>query len=84
MQHLLWVVSEDNFRTHVHNIRHHIRKYERSTPNESEAARTARAQLLAKYQECCKDHRTRWLANLYKVKLLNIIKVYLVFLLNKL
>jgi hypothetical protein len=45
MRHLLWAVSEDNFRTHLHNIRHYIRKYEQPAPGESEAARTARAQL---------------------------------------
>ncbi len=64
IQYLLWVISEENFQVHLHNIRHYIRTYERVPAGESVADRISRVADLARFVALFDDHKRRWIQSI--------------------
>jgi hypothetical protein len=64
IQYLLWVISEENFKAHLHNIRHYIRTYEQVPTGESVPDRTSRVADLARFVALFDDHKRRWIQSI--------------------
>jgi hypothetical protein len=60
IQHILWALSEDNFRVHLFNLRLHMCGLERVPDGESGGEAAARLLSLAQFKSAYDTHKAHW------------------------